>query len=356
MIFASGNMKAFARYEFLNQKRSLSHFSIAGFSLVVVLIMRFSGKLDESFSSLLQAFVMLVAQLELFIFFGTILFSRVKFDKSPGEITRNVIFRLIVFLASCLLVSLILFIIMEYAFSYAIRGDVSKVLYYFFHDELSGWIKSTLTGLSGGALIFIIFQWQDSLHREQRLREENLIFQNETLKSQVNPHFLFNSLNTVSSLIQSDPLKAEQFINDLSSVYRYMLENGQKDRVPLQSELDLIKRYFDLHRVRDEEKITLDVECSEAGNYQIIPVSLQILIENAIKHNMATRENPLQISVYLEDQYIVVRNNLQRKAVQLKSTGIGLKNLMERIRLMSGKDLIIEESDNYFTVKLPLLK
>ena len=101
MIFTSGNMKAFTRYEFLNQKRLLSHFTIAGFSLVVVLIMRLSGRLDESFSSLLSAFVMLVAQLEVFIFFGTILFSSVKFDKSPGEITRNVLFRLIVFLASC---------------------------------------------------------------------------------------------------------------------------------------------------------------------------------------------------------------------------------------------------------------
>jgi LytS/YehU family sensor histidine kinase len=349
-------MKTFARYELLNQKKSLSHFAIAGFSLVVVLIMRLSGKLDESFSSLLSAFVLLVAQLEVFIFFGTILFSRVKFDKSPGEITRTVLFRLIIFLASCLLASLLLFIIMEYAVTYAIRGDVSKVFYYFFHDELSSWIKSTLTGLSAGALIFIIFQWQDSLHREQRLREENLIFQNETLKSQVNPHFLFNSLNTVSSLIQSDPEKAEQFINNLSSVYRYVLENGQKDMVPLKEELDLINRYFDLHRVRDEEKIRLSVEWTGSSGYQIIPISLQILLENAIKHNMATRETPLIISVYIEDQFVVVRNNIRKKAVQIQSTGTGLKNLRERIRLATGKELVTEETNEFYTVKIPLLK
>jgi LytS/YehU family sensor histidine kinase len=194
------------------------------------------------------------------------------------------------------------------------------------------------------------------LRREQKFREEKLIFQNETLKSQVNPHFLFNSLNTVSSLIQTNPDKAEQFINNLSSVYRYILENGQKDKVPIQSELDLTNKYFDLHRVRDEEKITLSIDYTDADSYQILPVSLQILIENAIKHNIATRENPLKISICFEGQYIVVKNNLQVKATQLKSTGIGLKNLAERVRLISGKDLIIEEDDNSFIVKIPLLK
>jgi LytS/YehU family sensor histidine kinase len=160
----------------------------------------------------------------------------------------------------------------------------------------------------------------------------------------------------VSSLIQSDPEKAEQFINNLSSVYRYVLENGQKDMVPLQSELDLLNRYFDLHRVRDEEKISLTIDYTDAGDYRIIPVSLQILLENAIKHNSATRQNPLKISVFFEDQHVVVRNNLQKKATQMKSTGIGLRNLAERIRLVMGKALIIEETDNYFAVKIPLSK
>ena len=206
------------------------------------------------------------------------------------------------------------------------------------------------------AIIFIIIQWQDALKREQKLREENLVFQNETLKSQVNPHFLFNSLNTVSSLIQSDPEKAEEFINNLSSVYRYILENSRKDKVPVQSELELLNRYFDLHRVRDEEKISLSIDYSNADNFQILPVSLQILLENAIKHNSATRENPLRISVSFKDQYIVMMNNLQKKATLIKSTGIGLKNLAERVRLITGKTLIIEEDSNYFIAKLPLLK
>jgi two-component system LytT family sensor kinase len=209
--------------------------------------------------------------------------------------------------------------------------------------------------LSFGAVIFVFIQWQDALKREQKLREEKLIFQNETLKNQVNPHFLFNSLNTLSSLIYSRPETAELFINRLSSIYRYILENSQKDRVPLQSELSFISDYFGLHKIRDEEKIMLNIEIEDSDGFEILPVSLQILLENAIKHNIATRENPLMISIYIENMHVIVKNNLQKKSVQLPSTKIGLKNLAERFRLMTGKTLEITETRTEFIVKAPLL-
>jgi LytS/YehU family sensor histidine kinase len=299
---------------------------------------------------------MILAQLEVFIFLGNLLFADLNFDRSPAEITRIIFVRFMIFIAACLVFSMLIFLALQYATLWLRGEDTSKVLSDFIHAGFNSWFKSTIKGLTLGAVIFIVLLWQTSLRREQKFREENLIFQNETLKSQVNPHFLFNSLNTVSSLIQTHPDKAEQFINNLSSVYRYILENGQKDKVAIQSELDLVNRYFDLHRVRDEEKIMLSIDYSDADSYQILPVSLQILLENAIKHNIATRENPLEISICFEGQYIVVKNNLQRKATQLKSTGIGLKNLAERVRFISGKDLIIEETDKSFTVKIPLLK
>ena len=101
------------------------------------------------------------------------------------------------------------------------------------------------------------------------------------------PHFLFNSLNTISSLVQSQPGTAEKFINNLSSVYRYILENGQRDKVPLKSELDFIIGYFNLYKIRDEEKIILNIEDIDSGMFEILPVSLQILLENGIKHMRA---------------------------------------------------------------------
>jgi LytS/YehU family sensor histidine kinase len=198
-------------------------------------------------------------------------------------------------------------------------------------------------------------QWQEALKRESNLREQNLIFQNETLKNQVNPHFLFNSLNTLSSLINTQNEVAEKFIGRLSSIYRYILENSTKDRIPLKDELAFIQDYFYLHLIRDDNKIQLNIDIKEDNTYEILPVSLQSLLENAIKHNMATYDNPLKIQVYLEDEYIVVKNNLQKKASQLATTKTGLKNLTERVRLITAKELIIEETANEFIVKVPLI-
>ncbi|HUU99870.1 MAG TPA: histidine kinase [Bacteroidales bacterium] len=349
-------MKAPALVDILNLRKPVSHILILLFSLIVTLITLLTGKYSGQSHFSFSMFIMVFAQLEVFIFLGNILFADLNFDKSPAEITRIVLIRFVAFLVACLLLSMIIFVLLQYAGLWIKGEDDSKVIYNFIHFGFSPWFKSTIKGLTIGAIIFIVLLWQTSLRREQKLREENLIFQNETLKSQVNPHFLFNSLNTISSLVQTQPEAAERFINNLSSVYRYILENGQKDKVPLQSELDFITNYYNLHKTRDEEKILLFIDAPDAVRFKLLPVSLQILLENAIKHNIATRENQLKITIYIEDQFIVVKNNLQRKATQLKSMQIGLKNLSERVRLISGRDLIIEETENYFTAKLPLLK
>jgi LytS/YehU family sensor histidine kinase len=175
------------------------------------------------------------------------------------------------------------------------------------------------------------------------------------LKNQINPHFLFNSLNTLSSLVSTQPEIAEKFINRLSSIYRYILEKSSMDRVSLEAELSFIRDYFYLHKIRGDEKIQLEIKIDDPARYEILPISLQGLVENAIKHNKATREDPLKIIIYIDGQYIVVKNNLQKMATQITSTGTGLKNLSERVKLVSGRDLIIEESINHFLVKLPLL-
>lgn len=351
-------MKKPELFDFFDLKKPHSHIAFLVFSILATIVAKLTG--GEEYKSpydTISIFVMVFIQIEVFIYFGNLLFGHLSYDKKPGEITRIIFFRFLVFIATCLLVSMILYIMLKYAVSGLTRGeDLSKVISVFLHDELFSWFKSTARGLSFGALIFIVLLWQTSLRREYKLKEENLIFQNETLKSQVNPHFLFNSLNTISSLIYSSPDTADRFINNLSSVYRYILENTNKDRVPVQAELNFVKDFYSLHMVRDEQKIILSVETPGAEMYHILPVSLQILLENAIKHNMATRENPLIIKIYPEDQYIVVENNLQRKATQLRSTGIGLRNLAERTKLVTGKDLIVMETNNSFIVKLPLIR
>jgi LytS/YehU family sensor histidine kinase len=193
------------------------------------------------------------------------------------------------------------------------------------------------------------------MKREFELREQNLIFQNETLKSQVNPHFLFNSLNTLSSLVNTQTEIANYFITKLASIYRYILDNSSKVKVPLKDELEFIKDYFYLHQIRNEGKIILSIDIKNEFSFEILPVSLQLLIENAIKHNMATQDKPLIISLYIEEQHVVVKNTIQRMATQVVSTNIGLKNLNERVRLVTGKEIVIIENEGNFLVKVPLI-
>ena len=348
-------MKAPVLYNLLNLRKPVSHIAFLVFSLLLTIIIALTGTNNAPKSFSFPVFILLSAQLEVFIYLGTRLFADLNFDRSPGEITRIVFFRFIIFLAGCLLVSMILFILLQYAGLWIAGEDLSEVVYNFIHTGFRFWFKSTITGLSFGAVIFIVLLWQASLKREQQLREEKLIFQNETLKTQVNPHFLFNSLNTLSSLVAAQPEVAEEFIHRLSSIYRYILENSSKDRVPLSEELSFIKDYFYLHKIRDDGKILLDIRVDESDKSQILPVSLQILVENAIKHNKATRESPLRISIYIENKHVIVKNNLQKMALQLKSTQIGLKNLSQRVSLISKKILIIEETNTDFIVKIPLL-
>jgi hypothetical protein len=348
-------MKSAILYNFLNLRKPVSHVTFFIFSLVVTFIISLTGKNNGLSAFSFSVLIMLFVQLEIFIYLGTRLFADLNFDKSPGEITRIVFFRFLIFLAGCMLVSIILFLFLQYAKLWLAGEDFSKVFYDFIHTGISSWFKSTISGLSFGAVIFIVLLWQASLRREQKLREEKLIFQNETLRNQVNPHFLFNSLNTLSALVVTQPDVAEEFIKRLSSIYRYILENSSKDKVPLSVELSFIKDYFYLHQIRDDGKIGLEISVDESDNSEILPVSLQILVENAIKHNKATRESPLKIFIYTENKHSIVKNNLQKMAVRLNSTQIGLRNLAQRVNLLSGKVIIIEETDTYFTVKIPLL-
>ena len=340
----------------LNQRKFLTHILIAVLSQIIVFINAYINNSDfTSWITYLYGFMLIFIEIEVFLFIAYFIFKNVNLGNTPGEITRIVLSRFALFLVSCFIAAFIIILIFQYAGQFFTGGSMAKVLSDFFSFGFNSWFKATLGGLTFGTGIFIVILWQDALKREQKLREENLIFQNETLKNQVNPHFLFNSLNTLSSLIHSQPDTAEWFIGRLSSIYRYILENSYKVKVPLQSELAFVKDYFDLHKIRGEEKIQLSIDVPDAGIFEILPVSLQILLENAIKHNMATREKPLLISISIENQLIIVKNNIQKMAVQFNSTKTGLKNLTERIRLVTGKALTIEESNTEYIVKVPLM-
>ncbi len=347
-------MKKFKTENIFNLRKPITHLIIIGFSLLIVLLTLFVDSHPFSFQRLLNNYIILIIQLELFLYLAFVIFKNISYGTTPGEITRILLSRFALFFVACFITAFIVFIAFIYI-SQSIQGiPLTGVMSRFFTYEFNGWFKTTLFGLLLGAVIFIVVLWQDALRSEQKLREENLIFQNDTLKNQINPHFLFNSLNTLSSLINTNPETAEKFIGNLASIYRYILEKSRKDKVSLQTELAFVKDYFELHKIRDEEKIVLNLNTPDAENFEILPVSLQILIENAIKHNIATREKPLIISITIDKGYVIVKNNIQ-KMVVLESTKTGLKNLAERIKLITGRDLIIIETVTDYIVKVPLI-
>ena len=189
-----------------------------------------------------------------------------------------------------------------------------------------------------------------------RLQKENLQSQFEVLRQQVNPHFLFNSLNVLTSLIKLEPDLAEQFTEHLSKVYRYVLENKDNDLVSLQTELDFLDAYIFLLNIRFMDKIIVKVDISEQKREcQILPLALQLLIENAIKHNAMSKRNPLKIDIFINDENVLhVENNLHKRESHMASTGVGLRNITHRYHLLEMPEPEFLKTDSKFVARIPL--
>jgi hypothetical protein len=178
----------------------------------------------------------------------------------------------------------------------------------------------------------------------------------QALANEMDPHFIFNSLNTLNHLILQEPKQAHLFNNKLAQVYKYFLINKTRELIPFKDEMEFIDNYFYLLEIRHEGKLQLRVDLNEnAVKTMIPPCALQILVENAIKHNEFSEANPLFIRISMNGQYIRVSNNAKPKNYAVTSTGIGLKNLSSRYRIICKKNIVIENSRDSYTVKLPLI-
>lgn len=197
--------------------------------------------------------------------------------------------------------------------------------------------------------------WKETIVREQAAKQQQVAYQLQALVNQVNPHFLFNNLHTLTSVLRQDSQLAEQFIYQLSKVYRYLLSGNRSQAVYIEEEKKFLNAYFFLLNIRFGDCIKIEFSAI-AADFKVAPITLQMLIENAIKHNVAEVENPLIIKIYEEENYLIVKNNLQLKSSVGYTSGIGLKNILERYRLLSKQRVIIEEDSTAFVVKLPNLK
>ncbi|MFV0248967.1 MAG: 2TM domain-containing protein [Tenacibaculum sp.] len=226
------------------------------------------------------------------------------------------------------------------------------------------WIHLFAIVLALGVSAFLhargfIFAWKEEVSKEntqQKLVAKTETAKFETLKNQIDPHFLFNSLNVLTSLISENPVKAEKFTIKLSAIYRYVLEQKNKELVLIEDELNFAKTYMELLQMRFEDAIQFSIPAKlKNKTLKVIPLSLQLLLENAVKHNIALPNKPLKINIFEEQDYLHIQNYINPKEIVKKSTKIGLKNIAERYALISDKSLKITKENTIFTVSLPLL-
>ncbi|MEO0895131.1 MAG: histidine kinase [Bacteroidota bacterium] len=230
--------------------------------------------------------------------------------------------------------------------------DVSRGVY---STIIISLIVTSIISLTLHARQFLLF-WRDAAIRLEKLKQEQLDSRFASLKAQLNPHFLFNSLNVLTSLVYKDADQSAAFIKKLSQMYRYILEYSDEQVVTLAEELECLEAYLFLQDIRHGDNLIVSQEVIARQDMFVPPLALQMLMENASKHNIISQAKPLTVRIYLEDnRFVVVENNLQRKDLLVTSTGKGLQNIKARYQLLSQEEVVVEDGPDIFRVKIPVL-
>lgn len=259
--------------------------------------------------------------------------------------------RLVVSLLGHTLFTVLVVLILKYVFKALLDLDIGDII--------------TVSIISVGISLFITFvmhsrtflnSWRNLVIESERIKKEAISAKYEALKNQVNPHFLFNSLNALTNLVYEDADLSAKFIKKLSEVYRYVLETREKEIVPLKAELDFVKSFIFLQKIRHEDSLVFVLEDMETANLSVVPLSVQMLVENALKHNVISDDEPLIVRIYEDNGFLVVENNLQKKNILKEdSSGVGLENIKARYEMLSSGEVQINEENHLFSVKLPLI-
>ncbi len=241
--------------------------------------------------------------------------------------------------------------------------------YHYFHIlgyHLQQWdlLKGLVVGLAVNLVFetlyeadYVFYKYKESAAEKETLEQVSIQDEFDSLKNQVNPHFLFNCFNTLSSLIAVDRQKAEVFLNELSKVYRYLLRNNQDGVCTVESEISFIRSYYQLLQTRHGEAVQIHIEIDKRyDNYLLPSLTLQLLVENVVKHNVLSKNKPLVIDIFTTaGNKLVVNNNLQRRTIKAPSNKVGLDNIRAKYDLLKQPGFQVMEDDKNFTVVLPLI-
>ncbi len=283
---------------------------------------------------------------------GIMVYSRKKFF-SFDDVTKRLVFQSVIMFVFTVTANTFIGIFTENIY----RDSLFEV------DKVDMLIHSNSAALFCTIMIIAIYEsiyfmhaLRHSVEEQETLKRESLAAQLNALRTQVNPHFLFNNLNTLASLIPECPNHAVDFVQQLSKVYRHILEVKDEKSILLKNELEVMEAYYFLLKTRfgDNLRVNINIPHDKLKN-KIVPLSLQLLMENAIKHNIVSEAKPLVIDIFTEKENLMISNNLQVKKQISESTGIGLNNIRNRYKLLGEKEVILTETENNFTVSIPLI-
>ncbi|MEQ6124505.1 histidine kinase [Pseudotenacibaculum sp. MALMAid0570] len=328
------------------------------FSVIGVLILSFTAAYvlnDSSNLSLIEAILTLVASsffsaCNWFINRAVLIRLRKKYPALKDSFTR-------IFLLFLVITVTILVIDFIGVHLFSLLSDSVE---YHFQERIRSLVITILLTIMIMAIyeaIYFFVQLKKSIRDEEQAKQAIVQAQLDALRNQAQPHFFFNTLNTLRDIIDQNPKEdAKQFVDKLADIYRFLLESGNANLIALKDELKFAKAYIHIQSERFGENLKLHWNLpKDSLDAMVVPMSLQLLIENAIKHNVISKSKPLEVTISIQDDYIVVMNPIQKKSTQLPSTKVGLQNIKKRYALMSDRSIAISNDENLFSVSLPLL-
>jgi hypothetical protein len=279
-------------------------------------------------------------------------------NKYPNfeDTKKRLIFQTVIILVYMLVVTNILGFLLDYFFDVSCDSFYQKSIPDVLIDSNSASIFCTLCIAAVYETRYFMTELKNSIQEKEMFKRESLEAQLSALKTQVNPHFLFNNLNTLCAIIPDEPKMAVNFVQQLSKVYRHILEVKDEQYVELAHELEVIQSYAFLLKTRFGNNLNIMINVGEEQlKRKVIPLAVQLLMENAIKHNVISIDRNLSINIYTENNYLIITNNLQLKNMPVDSTSLGLNNIRNRYKLITDLPVVVVETETNFTASIPLL-
>jgi sensor histidine kinase YesM len=265
--------------------------------------------------------------------------------------------RIIIGFVSSFFLSLFVIFLLRLLITVVIENQ--SLAFFFTNENASDYIIASVFTFI--ILLIVHFLYIYKGYQENKVKEQKIIAGTanakfESLKNQIDPHFLFNSLNVLSSLIEENPENAQRFTTSLSKIYRYVLEQKDKELVSVEEELAFAKTYMNLLKMRFENSLFYELPTTILNpEAKVVPLSLQLLLENTVKHNVVSEQRPLHIIIFIEGDYLVIQNDYQKKEVLQDRKGVGLQNIINRYGIITNRKVLIEQNEQTFTVKIPIL-